>query len=263
MSNWITRRITFKGKTQTIAEWASEIGISPHTVDTRVEAGWSLDKVFSPIKYQPGRPALNLAGERFGRLTVIARAGSHVQRGGRTQPLWRCRCDCGGEVAIKGASLRKGKTQSCGCLRSESAQVTHTTHGHNRPGKTTREYITWASMKARCADPTNPHYGRRGITVCKKWRDSFERFLKDMGPRPMGYSLDRINNNGNYEPANCRWANRKTQNRNKTNNRLVTHDGVMRTLPEWAEILGEPYNRIRERYRVTGRLIPTRGRNVR
>ena len=153
---------------------------------------------------------LNRIGFKYGRLTVLARApnkGRYV--------MWACRCDCGRSVLVRGGDMASGRHKSCGCLQAES----RTKHGHTRnDGYMSPEYNSWLSMKARCSNPKSvgyEHYGGRGITVCERWRYSFTTFLGDMGPRPsLAHTLDRIDHNGNYEPSNCRWADRVTQSRN-------------------------------------------------
>jgi hypothetical protein len=114
----------------------------------------------------------------------------------------------------------------------------HSTHRMTKSG----EYKSWQGMKTRCMSPTDPgypNYGGRGISVCEEWRDSFEQFLSDMGPKPTPqHTLDRINNAGNYEPGNCRWASPRTQGRNRRSNHLLTHNGQTKPLVEWAEAAG-------------------------
>ena len=157
---------------------------------------------------------LDLTGRKFGRLSVIARAG--ISNGEAT---WRCSCECGNTAVVRGYYLRNKVTQSCGCLHSEVSskvyQNLRKTHGMTG----TLEHTSWDQMRQRCMNPKHhawKDYGGRGITVCSEWMNSFESFFRDMGRRPsVKYSLDRIDNDGNYEPGNCRWADWATQNRNR------------------------------------------------
>lgn len=157
-------------------------------------------------------PLINLVGQRFGRLTVVSRDG--LKSG---KPAWECVCDCGTVKSYRASDLRLGQVLSCGCLRNERVREAIEIHGHDRRSGASSEYGIWTAMKARCNNPNNPdyqHYGGRGISVCASWQQDFRAFLSDMGRRPTGKTLDRIDVNGNYEPGNCRWATWPEQRRN-------------------------------------------------
>lgn len=188
----------------------------------------------------------DLTGQRFGRLEVLGRAAAtQGNRGAR----WLCKCDCGNETISRSDALKNGRAKSCGCRRAELGGKRmvemHTTHGMYG----TPEYRTWRSMVDRCTNPNSQcwsDYGGRGVTVRKRWL-KFENFYADMGNRPEGTTLDRIDVNGGYEPDNCRWADRKTQARNKRNNHLIEHGGETLTMAEWAERSDMPQWKLKQR----------------
>jgi hypothetical protein len=163
-----------------------------------------------------GRKLMDLTGRVFSRLTVVRL--SHKDRHGYTH--WLCRCECGNEKTILGASLRSGATKSCRCWNQE-AGAQRVKHGCARSGQTTAEHRAWVEMRQRCSNPRRvgwKYYGGRGIRVCWRWLslDGFQNFLEDMGPRPSPeHSLDRIDNDSHYEPGNVRWATKTEQSKNR------------------------------------------------
>lgn len=175
---------------------------------------------------------LDLTDKTFGRLTVT---GPAIRRAGRVH--WQCRCECGSTPVVFVGSLRAGRTESCGCLRAETTAARNHAHG----GTSLPEYRVWLSMRTRCtnsAEPSYPRYGGRGIQVCERW-ESFENFLADMGSRPTRHhQIERTDNDGNYEPGNCRWATRSENCNNRVSSRVLVHDGRTLTLAEWARETG-------------------------
>ena len=157
---------------------------------------------------------LDLTGMTFGRLTVVSAAPKLGEKA-----RWVCSCSCGGTTSASTSNLRAGLSKSCGCGRKESLKK-KATHGMSG----SKEYAVWTAMIQRCSNPKRrdyKHYGGRGIKVCARWVQSFADFLSDLGSRPSGLTLDRIDVNGDYEPTNCRWATWETQQNNKQK-----HNGV-------------------------------------
>jgi hypothetical protein len=159
----------------------------------------------------------DIVGQRFGRLSVVAKA-ERLHRKNRAA-VWSCKCDCGGVVDVRADNLRSGKTKSCGCLSGETAKAVHTKHGGAAGFSVTREYQAWINMRARCSgkQPKSwKNYGGRGIGVCREWDESYEAFFAHVGFSPgRGYELDRIDNDAGYEPGNVRWVTKEENNKNR------------------------------------------------
>lgn len=181
----------------------------------------------------------------FGRLTVKLR----VNKPNSSAHYFECECECGKVVTVRKDALYARKQFSCGCLQSELTRARFTTHGEGT--NRTVEYDTWAHMIRRCHTPTTAffeNYGGRGITVCDRWRYSYENFLADMGRRPSAkHSLDRIDNDGNYEPSNCRWTTSTVQLNNTRRNHVVEFQGKTQTLTQWERELDLPRNMLQSR----------------
>lgn len=186
---------------------------------------------------------LDLTGQRFGRLVVIKEAGrssdGHIQ--------WICKCDCGKTTVATSNNLRKGRIVSCGCNKKEKA----TRHGQWG----TRIYKIWSNMIQRCTNPNAKFYNRyggRGITVCQEWQENFQAFYDwaMANGYQEGLEIDRINNDGNYEPNNCRWVTHAENCNNMRKNKTITCNGETHTIAEWAEKTGLTYKTIAYRLRV-------------
>jgi len=184
---------------------------------------------------------IDLTGQKFGRLVVIERS----ENGECGNVRWVCCCDCG-EISVVGAgALRTGATKSCGCLNRELTKRRFWEHGEAVKGEKTREYRIWTHIKGRCLNPRNDrfkNYGGRGITVCDRWL-KYENFLEDMGRCPKGLSIERIDNNGNYEPGNCKWATMHEQSRNMRTNVWMEYKGKRMILEDWLKKLGISWGR--------------------
>lgn len=174
------------------------------------------------MKGEPrGTKKNDLVGKRFGKLLALKIVGAR-----REQALWLCQCDCGNAAEVPRGALLSGNTKSCGCGMGGT--------GHRK--SKTRAYRVWQNMIRRCSNPKDwayRWYGGRGISVCERWRD-FTKFLEDMGQPPDGLEIDRINNNGNYEPGNCRWATIQEQMNNRRNTIRIEFQGCVDTISGWA-----------------------------
>lgn len=208
--------------------------------------------------------AKNLTGQRFGRLVALG----PVARDRNHHIVWLCQCDCGNETRVTLQELRAGKTKSCGCIRREGVRLWNKTHGMTR----TKIHNTWLRMKQRCTVPSAKdyiYYGERGILVCDGWLHSFEAFhayvsqLCNFGE--VGYSLDRIDNDGNYEPGNVQWATQTQQMQNTRRNHLFEYNGETLCLTEWARRAGISEKTFRSRLRYgwnIERILTTRTRKL-
>lgn len=177
----------------------------------------------------------DITGKKYGRLTAIEYSHTNNDK----KAVWKCICDCGNVCFVSGKHMRSGNTTSCGCYGNELRRKSTLTHGGCVGGKS-KDYYLWLGMIDRCRNKNKKHYhryGGRGIVVCGEWMD-FGKFMSDMGPRPDGYSIERIDNNGDYTPENCRWASKKDQANNRSNNRILKYKGRSLTVSQWADEIG-------------------------
>lgn len=200
----------------------------------------SKSRKYLVAKHRRGQGALDIRGQIFGRLTALEPAGRRQR-----SVLWSCICSCGKEKLATAAALRRGATQSCGCLALEVSSRVHLKHG--RVGS--RVYRAWHSMKQRCNNPKHrayKNYGGRGIAVSCRWA-KFSNFFADMGEPKLGQSLERKDNDKGYTKSNCVWASEYSQKRNTRRNVYVTFQGKTKVVADWARELRLPYNTIRNR----------------
>lgn len=186
-------------------------------------------------KKKAGRKPPIEPGQVIGRLTAIR----FLEKRFRSHQLWEFKCSCGSVVNLLANNVKRN-TSSCGCIRNEVVSARNKIRSTHRMVKTS-EYGAWAAMKSRCINPEHanyPSYGGRGITICDSWKTSFESFYADMGPKPKGMSIDRIDNNKGYCKENCRWATASEQQNNRRVNHWMTFQGQTKTISQWASYLG-------------------------
>lgn len=223
-----TKTFSFEGGQHTVKELSDRFGLNPSVLHKRLsrndgDVARCVYGVFDTHKF------VDMLGQKYGRLTVIRIAG----RNRHGQIEWNCACECGGYSVVVGSQLRYGITKSCGCLHRELTSAASTTHGMSK----TPIYAIWHSMVDRChlsSSHAYDRYGARGIKVCARWRD-FENFYADMGNRPEGMSLERIDNDGDYSPDNVKWATQKEQANNRRCNVKYQYGDEELTLAQWAD----------------------------
>lgn len=194
--------------------------------------------------------SIDLTGKKFGRLTVLKQEGKY-KNGAK---LWLCICECGKEKHIAGTHLTNKKIRSCGCLLQETTIKRNKVEKRKHGKRNTRIYHTWRSMKDRCLNKNNdayPRYGGRGIKICEEWLEfiPFYEWAMANGYRD-DLTLDRKDNDGDYEPSNCRWVTMKLQANNRRSNKKITYNNETKTIAEWADYLDLPYSRIEHRYSI-------------
>lgn len=193
----------------------------------------------------------DLLNQKFGKLTAKKFVGKNKQY----DALWLCDCDCGNEKIVSAGKLQSGHTQSCGCFQRERTKEAHTKHSlyYNSEGKRSKLYHVWGSMKERCFNKNSksyPDYGGRGVTICDEWLDytNFHKWAIQNGYKE-GLTIERDNNNLNYQPSNCRWIPKSDQSKNRSSVRYLEWNGVTRSVTEWSELTGIPSNVINQRIR--------------
>lgn len=186
---------------------------------------------------------IDLTGQQYGQLFVMDRAENSIKGEAR----WNCLCVCGSEVCVPARHLKSGNTKSCGCFKKESNRAHSLTHGMS----SSPEYVIWSGIKQRCYNQNNPdyhHYGERGITVCDEWKESFESFYRDMGPRPSArHTVERKDNDKGYSKENCCWATQIEQSNNRRTNIFYVHNDTAKTMKTWCRELGLNYHTVRAR----------------
>ena len=190
----------------------------------------------------------DLIDRQFGRLTVVGCVGTRKSPCGTKRKLWKCRCECGNEITANTSNLLNGNTRSCGCLRVSRINEYNTVHG----GSHDRLYGIWKNMKRRCNSPSDKNYktyGEKGVEVCEEWSNSYQSFKEwayangyDDSAEFQKCTLDRIDNDGNYEPSNCRWVDKLVQANNTSKNHPVELNGIKMTIAEFARVMNISQN---------------------
>ena len=228
--------VNYHGIEISLRELSAQSGIKSSTLYTRFRRGLSGDELVHPLKYS--KPEEHI-GEKHGMLTILS-----IKKGTRRAQAV-CRCECGNLCELSLQGVLSDRSHSCGCNKG----VLFVTHGKSK----TKEHKAWRHIKERCLNKNSkayPNYGGRGIRMCERWVDSFENFYADMGDAPSPkHSIDRIDPNGDYSPANCRWATPKQQSRNRRTSIRVKYQDNMIPLGELAELLGVSYNKLYYAYR--------------
>lgn len=236
--------ILYDGKIRTLAEISSLTGLDPDTIYQRYKKrGISGEGLFVPSREKHSTDYY--IGKTYGRLTVLSLSYNPNTR----MYISKCKCECGSVKEYDFNRLRNGNTTSCGCYLRDIRGKASITHNMSK----SKEYNTWRHIKERCFNKKSEfydNYGGRGITMCERWKDSFEHFFADMGYAPSSeHSIDRINVNGNYEPGNCRWATDRQQGQNKRATFYITYGGRIKSTCEWEDLLGLKRGRLRAAYK--------------